>query len=195
MFIATWFTMDKIWKEPKCLLIDNWIKRWYKEWSGQWPAKQDAQVLWWLLGYLSHDSPSVRKIHCSGRKWKENVKDYQKWMEEYAQSLTDKTTAVQQGRMPPTPFSAPPPAWAAAPPPPSLPALLTLGWGQHPIWGPSMMPVMGPPPPGMMPVAPAPGMGPPTRGHTPMMPGPPVMRRPTHPMMAPTWPGTPGPDR
>ncbi|TRZ16899.1 hypothetical protein HGM15179_010212 [Zosterops borbonicus] len=43
--------------------------------------------------YLTHDSPSVRKTHCSGRKHKENVKDYyQKWMEEQAQSLIDKTT-------------------------------------------------------------------------------------------------------
>ena len=41
--------------------------------------------------YLTHDSPSVRKTHCSGRKHKENVKDYyQKWMEEQAQSLINK---------------------------------------------------------------------------------------------------------
>lgn len=37
--------------------------------------------------------PSVRKTHCSGRKHKENVKDYyQKWMEEQAQNLIDKTS-------------------------------------------------------------------------------------------------------
>ncbi|XP_031820890.1 U1 small nuclear ribonucleoprotein C isoform X1 [Sarcophilus harrisii] len=72
--------------------------------------------------YLTHDSPSVRKTHCSGRKHKENVKDYyQKWMEEQAQSLIDKTTAAfQQGKIPPTPFSAPPPGGAMIPPPPSL---------------------------------------------------------------------------
>uniref|UniRef100_A0A8U7NPD0 U1 small nuclear ribonucleoprotein C n=1 Tax=Corvus moneduloides TaxID=1196302 RepID=A0A8U7NPD0_CORMO len=88
--------------------------------------------------YLTHDSPSVRKTHCSGRKHKENVKDYyQKWMEEQAQSLIDKTIAAafQQGKIPPTPFSAPPPAGAMIPPPPSIP---------------------GPPRPGMMP---APHMG------------------------------------
>ncbi|XP_065400200.1 U1 small nuclear ribonucleoprotein C isoform X5 [Macaca fascicularis] len=46
--------------------------------------------------YLTHDSPSVRKTHCSGRKHKENVKDYyQKWMEEQAQSLIDKTSMLQ----------------------------------------------------------------------------------------------------
>uniref|UniRef100_A0A8I6AJC1 U1 small nuclear ribonucleoprotein C n=1 Tax=Rattus norvegicus TaxID=10116 RepID=A0A8I6AJC1_RAT len=119
--------------------------------------------------YLTHDSPSVRKTHCNGRKHKENVKDYyQKWMEEQAQSLIDKTTAAfQQGKIPPAPFSAPPPAGAMIPPPPSLP---------------------GPPRPGMMP---APHMG----GHMPMMPGPPMMRPPARPMMVPTRPGMTRPDR
>ncbi|GAB5571426.1 U1 small nuclear ribonucleoprotein C-like [Prionailurus iriomotensis] len=73
--------------------------------------------------YLTHDSPSVRKTHCSGRKHKENVKDYyQKWMEEQAQSLIDKTKLLHfsKERFPPTPFSAPPPAGAMIPPPPSL---------------------------------------------------------------------------
>ena len=41
--------------------------------------------------YLTHDSPSVRKTHCQGRKHKENVRDYyQKWMEEQAQKLVQK---------------------------------------------------------------------------------------------------------
>lgn len=40
--------------------------------------------------YLTHDSPSVRKTHCQGRKHKENVRDYyQKWMEEQAQKLVN----------------------------------------------------------------------------------------------------------
>ena len=71
-----------------------------------------ANVLWSIMPKfycdycdtcLTHDSPSVRKTHCSGRKHKENVKDYyQKWMEEQAQSLIDKTTAAfQQGKIPP----------------------------------------------------------------------------------------------
>lgn len=33
--------------------------------------------------HLTHDSPSVRKTHCNGRKHRENVKVYyQNWMEE-----------------------------------------------------------------------------------------------------------------
>ena len=52
--------------------------------------------------FLTHDSPSVRKTHCSGRKHKENVKFYyQKWMEDQAQSLIDATTAAfKAGRLP-----------------------------------------------------------------------------------------------
>ncbi|KAM9595191.1 U1 small nuclear ribonucleoprotein C isoform 1-T1 [Morphnus guianensis] len=149
--------------------------------------------------YLTHDSPSVRKTHCSGRKHKENVKDYyQKWMEEQAQSLIDKTIAAafQQGKIPPTPFSAPPPAGAMIPPPPSIPGPPRPGMMPAPhMGGPPMMPMMGPPPPGMMPVGPAPGMRPPMGGHMPMMPGPPMMRPPSRPMMVPTRPGMTRPDR
>ena len=47
--------------------------------------------------YLTHDSPSVRKTHCSGRKHKDNVRDYyQTWMEEQAQKLINKTTEAFQ---------------------------------------------------------------------------------------------------
>ncbi|XP_073758316.1 U1 small nuclear ribonucleoprotein C-like [Callorhinus ursinus] len=148
--------------------------------------------------YLTHDSPSVRKTHCSGRKHKENVKDYsQKWMEEQAQSLIDKTTAAfQQGKIPPTPFSAPPPVGAMILPPPSLLGPPCPGMMPAPhTGGPPMMPMMGPPPPGMMPVGPAPGMRPPMGGHMPMMPGPPMMKPPAHPMMVPTRPGMTQPDR
>ncbi|KAL1788864.1 U1 small nuclear ribonucleoprotein C [Sigmodon hispidus] len=111
--------------------------------------------------HLTHDSPSVRKTHCNVRKHKENVKDYyQKWMEEQAQSLIDKTTAeFQQGKLPPTPFSAPPPAGAMIPPPPSLSGPPRPGMMPAPhMGGPPMMPMMDPPPPGMMSVRPAPGM-------------------------------------
>ena len=29
MFLAALFTIGKIWKQPKCLLTDQWIKMWY----------------------------------------------------------------------------------------------------------------------------------------------------------------------
>ena len=45
-----------------------------------------------LLGFAK---PSVRKTHCTGRKHKENVRDYyQKWMEEQAQKLIDQTSKL-----------------------------------------------------------------------------------------------------
>ncbi|CAG2103545.1 unnamed protein product [Medioppia subpectinata] len=48
--------------------------------------------------FLTHDSPSVRKTHCNGRKHKENVKFYyQKWMEDQAQSLIDATIQPMVG--------------------------------------------------------------------------------------------------
>uniref|UniRef100_A0A3B5MJB2 U1 small nuclear ribonucleoprotein C n=1 Tax=Xiphophorus couchianus TaxID=32473 RepID=A0A3B5MJB2_9TELE len=129
--------------------------------------------------YLTHDSPSVRKTHCSGRKHKENVKDYyQKWMEEQAQSLIDKTAAFQQGKIPPTPFPG-------GPPPPPRPGMLPT----PPMGGPPMMPMMGPPPHGMMP------MRPPMGGPMQMMPGPPHMMRHPRPMMMPVRPGMVRPDR
>ena len=75
--------------------------------------------------YLTHDSPSVRKTHCAGRKHKENVKFYyQKWMEEQAQSLIDATTAAfKAGKLPgsgmPGGVTIPPPMGMR--PPPGMP--------------------------------------------------------------------------
>ncbi|TRY89617.1 hypothetical protein DNTS_021511 [Danionella cerebrum] len=146
--------------------------------------------------YLTHDSPSVRKTHCSGRKHKENVKDYyQKWMEEQAQSLIDKTTAAfQQGKIPPTPFPGGPPPGASLLPHPSIggpprPGMLPA----PPMGGPPMMPMMGPPPHAMMPGGP--GMRPPMGGPMQMMPGPHMMRPPARPMMPVVRPGMVRPDR
>ncbi|XP_052021933.1 U1 small nuclear ribonucleoprotein C-like [Apodemus sylvaticus] len=123
--------------------------------------------------YLAHDSPSVRKTHCSGQKHKENVEDYyQKWMEEKAQSLIGKTmVASKQSKIPSAPFSSPLPAGAMIPPSPSLlgppwPGMMPV----LPMGGPPVMPMMDPPPPGMMPLGPAPGMRPPMGDHLPMMP-------------------------
>ncbi|XP_055708264.1 U1 small nuclear ribonucleoprotein C [Phlebotomus papatasi] len=72
--------------------------------------------------YLTHDSPSVRKTHCTGRKHKDNVKFYyQKWMEEQAQSLIDATTAAfKAGKIVQNPFAQPPPKGVAIPPPNTL---------------------------------------------------------------------------
>ncbi|CAH0549550.1 unnamed protein product [Brassicogethes aeneus] len=120
--------------------------------------------------YLTHDSPSVRKTHCTGRKHKDNVKFfYQKWMEEQAQHLIDATTAAfKAGRIANNPF-AQPGKGVAIPPPAQLAAM-----GQRP-GGPGMMPPNmgpGPMPPMMMgphgPMPPMMGMRPPMMGMMPM---------------------------
>lgn len=89
--------------------------------------------------YLTHDSPSVRKTHCTGRKHKDNVKFYyQKWMEEQAQHLIDATTAAfKAGKIANNPFAQPgKPGGVAIPPP----AQLTMGQRPGAPGGPGMMP-------------------------------------------------------
>ncbi|XP_003380017.1 U1 small nuclear ribonucleoprotein C [Trichinella spiralis] len=56
--------------------------------------------------HLTHDSPSVRKTHNSGRKHKENVRMYyQQWMEDQAQKLVDATAkAFKEGKIPANPI-------------------------------------------------------------------------------------------
>ncbi|KAK2726613.1 U1 small nuclear ribonucleoprotein C-like [Artemia franciscana] len=141
--------------------------------------------------YLTHDSPSVRKTHCSGRKHKENVKFfYQKWMEDQAQQLIDATTAAYKaGKISLKPGAAiPPPTGLAGPVPPPAPAPLP---GPNPamvrpmgpngmVPGPVMGQVGGPMARPMAPMAPMAGvpmMGP--GGHMPMM----GMRPMMNPMM------------
>ncbi|KAK3102476.1 hypothetical protein FSP39_011630 [Pinctada imbricata] len=142
--------------------------------------------------YLTHDSPSVRKTHCNGRKHKENVRlYYQKWLEEQVQKLVDDTTAAfkagkiasnpfQQGQGGPGGAMIPPPAGMGGKPPgPGGPP------GPAPMGGP--MPMVGPPggpmgPMGpMMPVGMRPPMGP--MMGPPMGPMGPMAMRPG--MMAP----------
>ncbi|KAL1430741.1 hypothetical protein MTO96_002344 [Rhipicephalus appendiculatus] len=144
--------------------------------------------------YLTHDSPSVRKTHCNGRKHKENVKFYyQKWMEEQAQNLIDATTAAfKAGKIQSSQFQAKPLTGAMIPPP----AALQPG-------PPQRMPLVGPPHMGPMP-GPMPGAyarsyaydGTPWTNAPPnmMMPGMRPPMGPMGPMMGPMGPG-PGPMR
>jgi U1 small nuclear ribonucleoprotein C len=73
--------------------------------------------------FRTHDSPSVRKTHCTGRKHKDNVKFYyQKWMEEQAQHLIDATTAAfKAGKIASNPFAQPPPGSGMGMPRPGMP--------------------------------------------------------------------------
>lgn len=135
--------------------------------------------------YLTHDSPSVRKTHCTGKKHKENVHFYyKKWMEDQAQQLIDATTAMykagkitnmpfpnQKGTaIPPPPNMAMPPGcMPPLPPMPCVPPGLPQGMMTGPPPGPPGMPPPGPPgmpPPGIGPMMVSPMMRP---GIPPMM--------------------------
>ncbi|XP_012233431.1 U1 small nuclear ribonucleoprotein C [Linepithema humile] len=131
--------------------------------------------------YLTHDSPSVRKTHCQGRKHKDNVKYfYQKWMEEQAQHLIDATTAAfKAGKIASNPFAAS--KGAAIPPPPNLGSSLGSRSGVPPQGPPGMMP-----PPGMHPAGPMGPGGPMMMGPHGPMPPPMMGMRP--PMMGPMGP-------
>ncbi|XP_005110617.1 U1 small nuclear ribonucleoprotein C [Aplysia californica] len=142
--------------------------------------------------YLTHDSPSVRKTHCNGRKHKENVRlYYQKWLEEQVQKLVDDTTAAYQaGKISANPFSSGtpggPPSGAMVPPPGAPPPNVP----KPPMMGPPGAPPMGPGP--MR--GPMPGPGGPPGGPGPMMPmmGPGPMG-PMMPGMRPMGPPMGGP--
>jgi len=155
--------------------------------------------------YLTHDSPSVRKTHCAGRKHKDNVKFYyQKWMEDQAQSLIDATTAAfKAGKIPQNPFGSGPllnkdgvaiPPPGIMPPRPGMPITIPPPGqgpppGQPPLLGqhrmlsgmppPMMMPPPGGPPPGLPPNLLA-GFRPPPMG---MNIPPPLMSSMLRPMM------------
>lgn len=128
--------------------------------------------------YLTHDSPSVRKTHCTGRKHKDNVKFYyQKWMEEQAQHLIDATTAAfKAGKIAQNPFAPTPKGGVAIPPPntlgpPPRPGMMPQGMPPGSQMPPMMMGPHGPMPPPMMGMRPPPMMGP----MGPMMGPPPPM--------------------
>ncbi|KAI8781203.1 U1 small nuclear ribonucleoprotein C isoform X3 [Biomphalaria glabrata] len=142
--------------------------------------------------YLTHDSPSVRKTHCNGRKHKENVRlYYQKWLEEQVQKLVDDTTAAYQaGKITANPFTGPGmpgPGGVMIPPPgaPNMPKPMMGGPGMPGQMGPMRGPMPGPPGGPMMPMMGPGPMGPMMPGMRPMGPpmgGPPMGMMPMGPM-------------
>lgn len=133
--------------------------------------------------YLTHDSPSVRKTHCQGRKHKDNVKFYyQKWMEDQAQQLIDATTALYKaGKIAANPFSnqkgvaIPPPA-SLGMPPTGLPPMPPMGMPPGMPQAMMVPPLPGMPPPGVgMMVPPLPQGVRPGPAQSMMMPVPPPM--------------------
>ncbi|KAM7538087.1 hypothetical protein Aperf_G00000066928 [Anoplocephala perfoliata] len=123
--------------------------------------------------FLTHDSPSVRKTHCTGRTHKNSVREYyQKWLEEQVQKLVDHASeAYRQGKVPPPMFGG-----AMAIPPPGMPGMPPVG-----AFPPHFAPIMPAPAMGMRPplgpqgVMPGVGIPPgPTQGAMPGVGIPPV---------------------
>ncbi len=117
--------------------------------------------------YLTHDSPSVRKTHCQGRKHKDNVKFYyQKWMEEQAQQIIDATTAIYKaGKTGNNPFANQKGADLPSGKQPQIPGMPPQGMMRPPTGAAAGMPQGFGPMMGFMPPMMGPGM--------PMMPMPP----------------------
>nr|XP_023025566.1 U1 small nuclear ribonucleoprotein C-like [Leptinotarsa decemlineata] len=93
--------------------------------------------------YLTHDSPTVRKTHISGRKHIDNVKHfYQKLKDEETQKMIDATTAAfRANQKASNPFA---PVGAMTPVHPIHPMLMHPGGLMHPmLTGPPHM-MMGP---------------------------------------------------
>ena len=54
MFIATLFTKVKIWKHPRCLLIDEWIKEmWYIHTTEYYSVIEKYEILLFVATWMN----------------------------------------------------------------------------------------------------------------------------------------------
>lgn len=136
--------------------------------------------------YLTHDSPSVRKTHNSGKKHKDNVISYyQQWMDQQIQMQIDNTVkafstfkkvpgSVMMPMMPNIPVPVPGMGNQPVPFPPMMGPPPGLGGVANVPPFPAGMPFppMTAPPPGMFPPGPsASGPAPPFPGQVPPVSG------------------------
>lgn len=109
----------------------------------EWPTASRAACPSFLVTTGIHTSPMTLYLWEGHTAVVGNTKRLEKttnkWMEEQAESLMDKTTAAfQQAKVPPTLFSAPPPSgiMISPPPPPQISqVLLALVWCNHHLQG------------------------------------------------------------
>ena len=67
MFIATVSTIANLWKEPKCLLTDEWIKKkWHKYTMEYYLAIKKSEILPFAMTWLELECIMLREIS-SGR--------------------------------------------------------------------------------------------------------------------------------
>ena len=63
MFIAVLFTIDKIWKQPKCLSVDEWIKKlWYIYTMEYYSAIKKNNILPLLTAWMNLEGIMLSEI-------------------------------------------------------------------------------------------------------------------------------------
>ena len=53
MFIAALFTTAKTWKQPKCPLTNEWIKKIRYIWNGYYPAIKKKEILLLVITWMT----------------------------------------------------------------------------------------------------------------------------------------------
>ena len=63
MFIAALFTIAKIWKKPKCPLIDEWIKKmWYKYTMEYYSAIKKNETMPFLATWMDLEIATLSEV-------------------------------------------------------------------------------------------------------------------------------------
>ena len=63
MFIAALFTIAKIWKQPKCPSVDEWIKmKWYVYTIEYYSAKRKKQILPFVTTWMELEDIMLSEI-------------------------------------------------------------------------------------------------------------------------------------
>ena len=63
MFIAAQFTIAKCWKQPKCLLVNEWTKKlWYMYTTGYYTAERRKELLPFVTAWMELESIMLNEI-------------------------------------------------------------------------------------------------------------------------------------
>ena len=62
MFIAALFTIAKIWKQPKCPSVDEWIMRWYIYTIEYYSALRKKQILPFATTWMELEDITLSEI-------------------------------------------------------------------------------------------------------------------------------------
>ena len=64
MFIAVHFTTAKCWKQPKCLSVNEWIKKmWYIYTVGYYAAERKKELLPFAIVWMELESITLSEIN------------------------------------------------------------------------------------------------------------------------------------